>query len=52
MGIKMKENNEEINRLLRRLRRKMGDLIPVMEEIGELIVSFVQENFNRDACRP
>ncbi len=28
MGIKMKENNEEVNRLLRRLRRKMGDLTP------------------------
>ena len=47
MEIKMTIDDREINRLLRRLRRKMGDLTPVMEEIGELIVSSVQENFNR-----
>ena len=47
MEIKMKIDDRQINELLRRLRRKMGDLTPVMEEIGELIVSSVQENFNR-----
>lgn len=40
-------HDEEVQRLLKELLRKMGNLRPVMAEIGEIVVESVQRNFEK-----
>lgn len=48
MDIKIEVDDKGMQKMLRELSERMEDLTPVMRRIGELLVSSVQENFNRE----
>ncbi len=48
MDIKLEVDDRAVKEALRRLSERMEDMTPVMRRIGELLVSSVQENFNRE----
>jgi len=48
MDIKIEVDDEGVKKSLRELSDRVEDLTPVMKMIGELLVSSVQENFNRE----
>ena len=48
MDIKIEVDDKGVKEALRELSERMEDMTPVMRRIGELLVSSVQENFNRE----
>jgi len=48
MDIKIEVDDKGVKKALQELSERVEDLTPVMRRIGELLVSSVQENFNRE----
>ena len=52
MQINVKVDDREVKEGFKKLQAKMGDLTPVMRDIGEIIITSIKRNFEQGGRPP